>query len=175
MRRHNQQARSRFETLSTDRIVITADVPLLIWAHGVINTQDLPGDSGKYGRRWIVSIPASSCQEGRVGLCPRVLVSANMSLYPSEFVSLNSTSDDFAEELRSDGGALSGTGAMVTSSRWIEGWRGFEQQVQADENSFHQCGDEDSEHFATWGFRADYCETSARMCRRIALLPVTFA
>lgn len=32
-------------------------------------------------------------------------------------------------ELISEGDSLSGTDATVTSSRWIEGWRGFEQQV----------------------------------------------
>lgn len=43
----------------------------------------------------------------------------------------NATSDGdgFSQELSSEGPSLSGTDAVVTSSRWIEGWRGCEQQV----------------------------------------------
>lgn len=37
--------------------------------------------------------------------------------------------DVFRGELVSQGGSLTGTNAAVTSSRWIEGWRGYEQQV----------------------------------------------
>lgn len=40
-----------------------------------------------------------------------------------------SVGDGFNEELSSEGPSLSGTDAVVTSSRWIEGWRGCEQQV----------------------------------------------
>lgn len=109
--------------------------------------QELPGDLGRYGRRWIISIPADSCLEGRVGLCPRVLVSADASQYASEFLATNVTSDDLSEELRSEGDEVTGTGAALTASRWIEGWRGFEQQVGCDDfqgvnlHSWHRCTD----------------------------------
>lgn len=92
-------------------------------------SQEMPGDLGRYGRRWIISIPSSSCLEGRAGLCPRILVSADYSEIVSEFTTANSTSTSFGEELRSEGPSLTGTDAAVTSSRWIEGWRGYEQQV----------------------------------------------
>lgn len=105
------------------------------------NSQELPGDRSRYGRRWLVSIPADACLEARAGLCPRVLVSADDSRFLSEFQTISnatlaamiSGNDDdeagFREELVSQGAALSGTDAAVTSSRWIEGWRGCEQQV----------------------------------------------
>ena len=95
--------------------------------------QELPGDSGRYGRRWLISIPADACLEDRAGLCPRVLVSADVSPVASEFQTTpaaSATDDDvFRSELVSQGSSLSGTDAEVTSSRWIEGWRGYEQQV----------------------------------------------
>lgn len=51
----------------------------------------------------------------------------------SEFVTApavtGTADDDFRAELLSTGDSLSGTDKTVTSSRWIEGWRGFEQQV----------------------------------------------
>lgn len=98
-----------------------------------LRVQELPGGLGRYGRRWIISVPADACLEERAGLCPRVLVSADDSLFVSEFETTptaTSTADEVLRaELVSQGGALSGTGAQVTSSRWIEGWRGFEQQV----------------------------------------------
>lgn len=94
--------------------------------------QELPGGLGRYGRRWLVSVPADACLEERAGLCPRLLVSADDSLFVSGFVTtptVTATADDvFRAELVSEGDSLSGTGAKVTSSRWIEGWRGFEQQ-----------------------------------------------
>lgn len=74
-------------------------------------------------------MPANSCQQGRAGLCPRILVSSDDSQFLSEFMSSNKTTDGISEELRSEGSSLSGTGAAVTSTRWIEGWRGCEQQV----------------------------------------------
>lgn len=65
-------------------------------------------------------------------MCPRVLVSADDTLFVSEFQTtpaVTTTADDaFRAELVSTGSSLSGTSAQVTSSRWIEGWRGFEQQ-----------------------------------------------
>ena len=94
------------------------------------HSQELPGDLGRYGRRWLISVPAYTCLEGRVGLCPRVLVSADDSLFVSEFMTSNATSDSFSEELWSAGDSLTGTDPMVISSRWIEGWRGYEQQVR---------------------------------------------
>lgn len=102
--------------------------------HGVfplpnLHFQELPGDLGRYGRRWLISVPAYTCLEGRVGLCPRVLVSADDSLFVSEFMTSNATGDSFSEELWSAGGSLTGTDPTVISSRWIEGWRGCEQQV----------------------------------------------
>lgn len=93
------------------------------------SSQELPGDLGRYGRRWIISIPADTCLEGRVGLCPRILVSADDSLFVSEFMTSNTSGDSFSEELWSAGGSLTGTDPTVISSRWIEGWRGCEQQV----------------------------------------------
>lgn len=88
---------------------------------------------GRYGRRWVISVPADACLEDRAGLCPRVLVSADDSLFVSEFnttATVTTTADDVLRaELISGGDSLSGTDAQVTSSRWIEGWRGFEQQV----------------------------------------------
>lgn len=71
-----------------------------------------------------------------------MLVSADDSRFVSEFQTTpNATAGittygddvggdaDFREELVSQGAALSGTDAVVTSSRWIQGWRGCEQQV----------------------------------------------
>lgn len=64
-------------------------------------------------------------------------MSADDSHFVSEFATTaNATStaggdddDDFSAELVSQGDSLSGTDATVTSSRWIQGWRGCEQQV----------------------------------------------
>lgn len=101
----------------------------------MIRCQELPGDVGRYGRRWLISIPADACLEGRAGLCPRILVSADGSEFVSEFVTATNVTgtadgdDELRAELVSEGDSLSGTGAIVTSSRWIEGWRGYEQQV----------------------------------------------
>lgn len=92
-------------------------------------SQELPGDLGRYGRRWLIRVPAYTCLEGRAGLCPRVLVSADDSLFVSEFMTSNTTSDSLREELWSAGDSLTGTDPTVISSRWIEGWRGCEQQV----------------------------------------------
>lgn len=86
-------------------------------------SQELPGDLGRYGRRWLVRIPAESCMEEKAGLCPRILVSAGSTEFVSE-------SAGFNDEIRSEGDALSGTDAAVVSSRWIEGWRGYAQQAR---------------------------------------------
>lgn len=103
--------------------------------------QEIPGDLGRYGRRWVISVPADAClEDSRAGLCPRVLVSADDSLFVSEFVTtpaVTTTADDIlraelvsaAPPSGSGIASLSGSDAQVTSARWIEGWRGFEQQV----------------------------------------------
>lgn len=62
-------------------------------------------------------------------------MSADNSEFVSEFMTATNVTgtadgdDELRAELVSKGDSLSGTGATVTSSRWIEGWRGFEQQV----------------------------------------------
>lgn len=60
-------------------------------------------------------------------------MSADVSPVASEFETTpaaSSTEEDvFRDEVVSQGGSLTGTDAELTSSRWIEGWRGYEQQV----------------------------------------------
>ncbi|CAM9504836.1 unnamed protein product, partial [Discosporangium mesarthrocarpum] len=97
-----------------------------------VSREAVGGDVGRYGYRWIVSLPAATCQEERVGLCPRVLVSADDTLYGSEFAEPDESSG-LAGLVESEGEVLTGSDAIVTAERWIEGWAGYDQQVREEE------------------------------------------